>query len=330
MRLQSLNCPNCGSTLRTENNMQICDSCGSTFRIDYDDSDVAYERLSKEDELNRQRFQHEKEMLETEYRLQEEARIKQAKYEKSEARKKKAAGKVKSFIALIIMLGIFGGFSMLVYFVIKGEGIIDSEKIYGTTTTETTVSPYLISASDVLGDNEFMENAVASVLSEIKTSRKSNPVTTFDLPITNWYMVGTPEIYDCYLLVSEKENRLCFLAKITYQSEGDEDDYKEVYDCLFLRNITVGKNGNIACDYAVRDDRGEGATNWTWMAAEDSDQLYRSAILGKSEFTREKVDLPASVFPAEETEETESDSDEDYDDSEEDLEDDYEDDYEED
>ena len=331
MRLQSLNCPNCGSPLRTENNMQICDSCGSTFKIDYDDSDVAYERLSKEDEINRQRFEHEKEMLETEYRLQEEARIKKAKYEKSEARKKAAANKVKGFIALLIMLGIFGGFMLLVYFVIKGEAIINTDKIYGTTTTETTVSPYLISASDVLADEEFMENAVASVFSEIRTSRKGKPVTTFDIPITEWYMVGDPEIYDCYLLVNEDENRLCFLVKITYQSERDEDDYKEVYDCLYLKNLTVGKDGKIACDYAVRDDRGEGATNWTWIAAEESDQLYRSAILGKSEFSREKFNLPASVIPTPEPEETESDSDEDSeDDYDDDYDEDYDDDYEED
>ncbi|MCR5384589.1 MAG: hypothetical protein K6E72_08145 [Saccharofermentans sp.] len=321
MRLQSLNCPNCGSPLRTENNMQICDSCGSTFRIDYDDSDVAYERLSKEDEIARQRFEHEKEMLETEYRLKEEARIKQAKYEKSEARKKRAANKVKALISLLIMLGVFCGFMFLVFMVIKGESLFDVEKIAGTTTTETTVSPYLIDASDVLADDEFMENAVASVLSEIHSSRDGKPVTIYDIPITDWYMTGEPEIYDCYLLTSEKENRLCFLVKYTYQSERDEDDIKEVYDCLYLRNITVGNNGKISSDYAVRIDRGDGATNWTWVAAEDSDQLYRSAILAHSEFSRDKVILPVSILPSNETEETleetdeddDADSDEDYD-----------------
>ena len=321
MRLQSLNCPNCGSPLRTENNMQICDSCGSTFRIDYDDSDVAYERLSKEDEIARQRFEHEKEMLETEYRLKEEARIKQAKYEKSEARKKRAANKVKALISLLIMLGVFCGFMFLVFMVIKGESLFDVEKIAGTTTTETTVSPYLIDASDVLADDEFMENAVASVLSEIHSSRDGKPVTTYDIPITDWYMIGEPEIYDCYLLTSDKENRLCFLVKYTYQSERDEEDIKEVYDCLYLKNLKVGNNGKISSDYAVRIDRGDGATNWTWVAAEDSDQLYRSAILAQSEFSRDKVILPVSILPSNETEETleetdeddDADSDEDYD-----------------
>ena len=321
MRLQSLNCPNCGSPLRTENNMQICDSCGSTFRIDYDDSDVAYERLSKEDELARQKFEHDKALLETEYRLKEEARIKQAKYEKSEARKRQAANKVKALISLLIMLGIFGGFMFLVFSIIKGKSFFDIEKIAGTTTTETTVSPYIISAADLLADDEFIENAVASVLSEIHTSRDGKPVTIYDIPITDWYMIGEPEIYDCYLLTSEKENRLCFLVKYTYQSERDEEDIKEVYDCMYLKNLKVDNNGKISSDYAVRIDRGDGATNWTWVAAEDSDQLYRSAILGQSEFSREKLVLPVSAIPSQVTEETTEDPDDDTDD---DSEDDYE------
>ena len=194
------------------------------------------------------------------------------------------------------MLGVFCGFMFLVFMVIKGESLFDVEKIAGTTTTETTVSPYLISASDLLADDEFMENAVASILSEIHTSRDGKPVTTYDIPITDWYMIGEPEIYDCYLLTSEKENRLCFLVKYTYQSERDEEDIKEVYDCLYLRNITVGNNGKISSDYAVRIDRGDGATNWTWVAAEDSDQLYRSVILGQSDFSREKFNSPSPAI----------------------------------
>ena len=321
MRLQSLNCPNCGSTLKTENGMQICESCGSTFRIDYDDSDVAYERLSKEDELARQKFEHDKALLETEYRLKEEARIKQAKYEKSEARKKMAANKIRSLISLIVTLAVFLGIMYLAYRFIRRQMGINMEELTGVTTTETTVSPYLLSASDLLDDSEFMENAIAAVLSDIRINRDGKAVTTYDLPITDWYMVGEPEIYDCYLLVNEKENCLCFLVKITYQSERDEDDTKEIYDCLTFKNIKLGSDGKISCDYAVRADRGEGATNWTWNGAEDSDQLYRSAILAKADFTREQITLPESLLPfadLESDEEIAEDYDEDEDSDDED------------
>lgn len=315
MRLQSLNCPNCGSTLKTENGMQICESCGSTFRIDYDDSDVAYERLSKEDELARQKFEHDKALLETEYRLKEEARIKQAKYEKSEARKKMAANKIRSLISLIVTLAVFLGIMYLAYRFIRRQMGINMDELTGITTTETTVSPYLLSASDLLNDSEFMENAIAAVLSDIRINRDGKAVTTYDLPVTDWYVIGEPEIYDCYLLVNEKENRLCFLVKITYQSERDEDDTKEIYDCLTFKNIKLGSDGKISCDYAVRVDRGDGATNWTWNGAEDSDQLYRSAILAKADFTREQVTLPESLLPSADLESDEEIS-EDYDEDE--------------
>lgn len=330
MRLQSLNCPNCGSPLRTANDVQICDSCGSTFKIDYDDSDVAYERVSKEDELNRQRFEHEKEMLETQYRLQEEARLRQAKFEKAEARKKRVAGRIGALITLLVMGLIFIGIPLFLYRYIKGRSIASAFNFpEATTTTETTVSPYLISGSDLLSDSEFIENAVASVFSEIRISRKG-PVTTYDLPITDWYMIGGPEIYDCYLLTSEDGNQLCFLIKMSYQSERDEDDIQEVYDCLCFKNITVGKNGKIACDYSVFSDRGDGANDWLWDASLDSDQMYRTAILAKSEFDREKIDLPESVLTSPDSEEDVTDEDdesydEDYDeDTDEDSEDDYE------
>lgn len=315
MRLQSLNCPNCGSPLRTANDVQICDSCGSTFKIDYDDSDVAYERVSKEDELNRQRFEHEKEMLETQYRLQEEARIRQAKYEKAEARKKRVAGRIGALITLLVMGLIFIGIPLFLYRYIKGRSVFDLPDM--TTTTETTVSPYLISKSDILSDSEFIDNAVASVFTEIKISRKG-PVTTYDLPVTDWYMIGEPEIYDCYLLTSEDGNRLCFLVKMSYQSERDEEDIQEIYNCLCFKDLTVGKNGKITCDYAVRSDNGEGATDWLWDASLDADQLYRSAILAKTGFDREKVDLPSDVLSPQDSGETiaddEDDNDDEYDD----------------
>ena len=79
----------------------------------------------------------------------------------------------------------------------------------------------------------------------------------------------------------------------------------------------------VSCDYAVRADRGEGATNWTWNGAEDSDQLYRSAILAKADFTREQITLPESLLPSADSESDEEiaedyDEDEDSDDEDDD------------
>ena len=65
----------------------------------------------------------------------------------------------------------------------------------------------------------------------------------------------------------------------------------------------------------MRVDRGDGATNWTWNGAEDSDQLYRSAILAKADFTREQITLPESLLPSADLESDEEIS-EDYDEDE--------------
>ena len=97
--------------------------------------------------------------------------------------------------------------------------------------------------------------------------------------------------------------------------DNDEDDYRVVYDALYLRNITFGNTlatkDKLVCDYSVRDERGEGATDWAWVAATDSDQLYRSAILGMSDFENAKVNLPEiKEVPVETTvEETEAEDD---------------------
>lgn len=296
MRLQKMECPNCGSPLKTEGDMQVCNSCGGSFRIDYDDSDVAYERLSKEEELNRQKYAHEKDMLETEYRLQEEARLRRVRQDLDRERKKK----MTSSVIMIIIVASFLGFGLLMYLLVWAQVKTKGDFNFGEETTETTRSPYLISLEDVTSDEAFMANAEDSILATVNTNRSGREITTYDLPVTHWNLITEPEIYECYLMVSETENRLCFLVKMSYQSNRDENDIKEIYDCLYLKNLTVGGNGRIVCDYSVMTDRGEGATDWAWEASLDQGQLYRSAILAKDgQFTVDEVVLFGERAPAE-------------------------------
>ena len=165
MKLQSMNCPNCGGDLKKEGNVLACENCGSSFAIDYDESDVEYEKLSTEDERNRQRYEHEKEMLETEYRLREEARQKQLKYEKSEARKKKVSNSIRTLISLIIVFSVIGGIVFFTYKYMEKNGILDQVREAADKATETTADPYKVSVDDILGDSEFLKNAKASILS---------------------------------------------------------------------------------------------------------------------------------------------------------------------
>ncbi len=57
----------------------VCPSCGAVFAIDYDDSDVEHERIKTEAELEEKRQEHEKEMLEREFELREQAEIRAEK-----------------------------------------------------------------------------------------------------------------------------------------------------------------------------------------------------------------------------------------------------------
>ena len=75
MKIVDLKCPNCSGSLTKEWDNLICSSCGAAFAIDYDDSDVEYEKLQSEAEREERRLAHEKELLEKEYELKRQAEI---------------------------------------------------------------------------------------------------------------------------------------------------------------------------------------------------------------------------------------------------------------
>ena len=71
MKIVDLQCPNCGARLSVVDGMYVCNSCGTTTAIDYDDSDVEYERLKTLAEQEEKQRAHEKEMLERQFELQQ-------------------------------------------------------------------------------------------------------------------------------------------------------------------------------------------------------------------------------------------------------------------
>ena len=108
MNLVDLKCPNCNSTLEQEGENLVCPSCGAVFAIDYDDSDVEHERIKTEAELEEKRQEHEKEMLEREFELREQAEIR-AEQRKAGNGHKYVNG--KAGWAILIALIIIGCFS---------------------------------------------------------------------------------------------------------------------------------------------------------------------------------------------------------------------------
>ena len=60
MKVVNLQCPNCGARLTIENDKYVCNSCGTSIAIDYDESDVEFERIKTEAERDQRQLEHEK------------------------------------------------------------------------------------------------------------------------------------------------------------------------------------------------------------------------------------------------------------------------------
>ena len=109
MKIVNLQCPNCGARLTVENDMYVCNSCGTSIAIDYDESDVEYERAKNEVELEEKRQAHEKELLERKYELEQKAQIesekRQIKRERQKAFSASAKKTMSSLIALLFVVG---------------------------------------------------------------------------------------------------------------------------------------------------------------------------------------------------------------------------------
>ena len=306
MKLQSLNCPNCGSVLTQEGNNLVCKSCGSAFGIDYDDSDVEYEKASTEVERLQQEHEHEKEMLEQEYRLKEEAEIRRQKRAKADARKSRISSSVMSLIKSLISLVVVGGIIFLFYSLIRNGTLKNKleEIADNVTTTTTTINPYDFTKSDLESDSFFMENAIASVMSIVHEEKDNDTIRFWsDGEWDEWKLKGEPQIYDCYFLNGEKDNRVYFLVKSTYKCKGKDDT--AIYNAYYLRKVTVDESGKIKCDYVVRGDSGD-SVNWNWGGQFVKDQLYREVILGNTQFASEQLTLPEGVAPTETEEEKET------------------------
>lgn len=308
MKLQSLNCPNCGSILTQEGNSMVCKSCGSAFAVDYDESDVEYEKATNEVERLQQEHEHAKEMLEEEYRLKEEAEIRRQKRAKADARKSRISASVISLIKSLIALAIMAGIAILIFNVVRNGVLKNSlEELADKVTTTTTANPYDVNLADLESDSFFMKNAVASVMSAVHEDKDNANIRFWeDGQWDEWKLKGEPEIYDAYLLKTDKDNRVYFLVKSTFKCKGKDD--KDLYNAYYLRKVTTDDSGTIKSDYVVRGDGGD-STNWTWGGQFDKDQLYREVILGNTQFASEQITLPEDLV-SKETEEKKKETEE--------------------
>ena len=284
MKLTSLNCPNCGSSLRTEGGAKVCDSCGSTFAIDYDESDVEFEKIQTEAEREQLRLQHEKEILEKQYELQERANLEAEKRARKRMREQSAARAVKSLISWIVTLGVlalivFGVFKLKEY-VQNGGDLGYFAGIDKVVATPTPAPNYDVTPEDV---EPQMEDFIASGK---KVQMGIDQCAYWDTQsAVDFYKKKDAELVDAYIVTNipekdpDESNRLVLIFKVIWNNEDEGD--KECYDAVYFEGIRVNPNGGgVISDFNGRTiDRSDAAWGWSMAYSfEEYDQCYRENI----------------------------------------------------
>ena len=253
MKLTNLNCPQCNGYLQQQGDMFFCSSCGSAFAIDYDDSDVAYKALQKQDEIM-----------------------------------EKTKGFRIVFFAIMALTMLVMVFVFVKMFHSFQKNTDDMKNGFGSRTGIVTekVSDNELGKDLILSDTEFLQNAEAAAISLLKSEHKTVKYHDFMweknlMSPPEASLDGDPQMVGSYLMTSGFSNYYVMIYKLDFAFEyNSEKNIKTMYDCVILSDLSVSDDGKIQSDYQVRTERHTGA-DLTFMAYEDKDQLYREVVLGK-------------------------------------------------
>lgn len=280
MKIVNMQCPNCGARLTIESNMYVCNSCGTTIAIDYDESDVEYERAKNEVELEAKRQAHEKELLERQFELQQKAQIESEKRQIKRERQKAMSNSLKrllsSVISLVFLFGIgFGIYKLYSYMMTRygaNGGYSGGADVYDTPTPAPNydVTPEILKA-DL---DDFIESG-RKVQMNIDQCGVMN-----ENGIVHFYDKTDAVFLDAYLVsdipnVDEEEScRLVLVYEVTWHN----DDYGDqiCYDAVYFDGIRVNPNGGIISDYSGKIIwRSDAAWGWNMAYSfEDYGQCY--------------------------------------------------------
>lgn len=275
MKIVNLQCPNCGARLSVENGMYVCNSCGTTTAIDYDDSDVEYERLKTEAELEGKRLAHEKEMLEKQFELQEKARIDAEARQEKRNRQAEAYIWKKRLIAIVIFIG-FCIIAIVFYNYIRNQiGYFGSSSVTKPAATSTPAPNYNVTPEDLKGNLDDFISSGKTVQMKIDECAILN-----ENGVAKTYKKTDAVFLDAYLVSDipdkpQKEScRLVLIYKVTWNNEEYGD--KICYDAVYFEGIRVKPEGGIISDYSGETiSRSDAA--WGWFMAysfEDYKQCY--------------------------------------------------------
>ena len=281
MKIVNLQCPNCGARLIIENNMYVCNSCGTTIAIDYDESDVEFERAKNEVELEAKRQAHEKELLERQYELQQKAQIesekRQIKRERQAAAKSAVQIWIRRLVALLIFAGIcYGGYRMYLY---MRDQVAEGYYPGGAVATPTPAPNYNITPDDVKDDLDSFIETGKKIQMEIDQCGVKN-----ENGIIHFFDKTGAEFLDAYIVSNipdtrdSESTRLVLIYQVTWYNE--EDGEKICYDAVYFDGIKVNPNGGIVSNYNGETiSRSEAAWGWNMeYSFEEYSQCYLENI----------------------------------------------------
>ncbi len=328
MKIVNLQCPNCGAKLSVMDGMYVCNSCGTTTAIDYDDSDVEYEKLKTEAELQAKQQAHEKELLEKQYELQQKAQIEAEKRQAKRNRQAAMSSAVKIWIRRLIALVIFAGMiygCYRLYLYIRNHSDIYSSASGSVLATPTPAPNYNVTPEDLKADlDDFISSGKTIQMKIDQCAVKNNN------GIIHYYDKTDAVFLDAYLVtgIPDKADyescRLVLIYEVTWHNEDYGDQI--CYDAVYFDGIRVNPNGGIISDYKGNTIWRSDAA-WGWAMAysfEEYSQCYLESVKALGGTVSDVVINSSFTTDTIETEESVS---EDIDDeAEEDYEDDYEDD----
>ena len=309
MKIVNMQCPNCGARLTVENNMYVCNSCGTSIAIDYDESDVAYERAKNEVELEEKRHAHEKELLERNFELQQKAQIesekRQIKRERQASAKKAVNVWIKRLISLLIMAGFFYG-SYRLYKYMRDIYGVDYYSGGGAVATPTPMPNYNITPDDIKDDlDTFIETGKKIQMQIDQCAVKSGN------GVMHFFDKTDAVFLDAYIVSNipdepaSQSTRLVLIYQVTWYNEDDGEQI--CYDAVYFDGIKVNPNGGIISNYSGQTImRSDAAWGWSMeYSFEEYSQCYLENVKALGGTVTEVVINSSFSTDTVETEETE-------------------------
>ncbi len=277
MKIVDLKCPNCSGNLKKEGDLLVCDSCGATFAMDYDESDVEYERLQGEAEREERQHAHEKELLEKKFELQRQAQIESERRQLQKKRADDLSSSIKGFVILGVVLVIIGS---VIFTMFKIQQSLSMEDALSAETVTPTPAPnYNITPEDVADSMaDFIDTGRIAQMNIVQCCwRNANGIPKYfqktDAVFLEAYIVsGIPDVRD------SQSTRLVLIYQVTWHH--DELGDQICYDGVYFDGIRVNPNGGIITDFSAHTIWRSDAA-WGWAEAysfEDRNQCYRENV----------------------------------------------------